>query len=191
MEQQSDNSEMREGSKTLWIIGGIILAIMIVGLVYGATQSALKKANSQADTAKPLELNNTPGASVPAPVADNGSVLGASDMVPMPVAIKGLQVVNLETLPQQVQAHISYSLAGDCATADTPTAVRSGSAFTVSLTSHAPKDATCSHGAVPGDVIVTIPVEGLAAGKYIVKVGTVSRSFVLKADNEVSPPISK
>jgi hypothetical protein len=49
MEMNYDQNESN-GKKTLWIIGGIILVVMIIALVYGATQKSLNKADVQADT---------------------------------------------------------------------------------------------------------------------------------------------
>ncbi len=176
-----------QGNKTLWIIGGIIVVIMIIGLVYGATQRSLKTTDQNTDddalvvldpvtgNRLPSSGNNTPG--VPA--------LADSEKVVLPVEITSLDVVNLETFPNQVQARIAYGLSGDCAVLDTPTVSLVGTVYTVTMTSYAPKDAVCTKNIVPGERVVVIPVEGVRAGTYSVKVGSKTKTFTLQTDNKV------
>ncbi len=183
MEMNYDQNESN-GKKTLWIIGGIILVVMIIALVYGATQKTLNKADVQADTVtnETVRTQNQSGS-----VKNSGTtaVLGDVETIELPVGITSLDVVNLQTFPQKVQARVGYSLSGNCAVLDTPTVTVSGKVFTVSLTSRAPKDAPCTKNLVPGDSVVDIPVEGLAAGKYSVKVGKSTKTFTLVADNQI------
>lgn len=184
MEMNYDQSESN-GKKTLWIIGGIILVVMIVALVYGATQKSLNKADMQADaTTNETVRTQTQTGSVKNQ-SGTTAVLAATETVDLPVGITSLDVVNLQTFPQKVQARVGYTLSGDCAVLGTPTVTGQGKVFTVSLTSQAPKDAPCTKNLVPGDVVVDIPVEGLAAGKYSVKVGKSVKAFTLVADNKI------
>lgn len=185
MEMNYDQNESN-GKKTLWIIGGIILVVMIIALVYGATQKSLNKADVQADTVA-NEAVRTSNQSNSAAVKNSGTttVLGDTETIDLPVGITSLDVVNLQTFPQKVQARVGYNLSGNCAVLDTPTVTGTGKVFTVSLTSKAPKDAPCTKNLVPGDIVVEIPVEGLAAGKYSVKVGKSVKTFTLVADNKI------
>lgn len=185
MEQPYEPSESN-GKKTLWIIGGIILVVMIIALVYGATQKTLKNAETDTGGNEPgvqLNTQNQPKGTVS--TGTDTAVLGAAEMIELPVTVKGLDVVNLQTFPQRVQSNISYNLQGNCAVLDTPTVTVSGKVFTVVMTSHAPKDAVCTKDSIPGDTVVEIPVAGLAAGKYTVKAGKIARSLTMVADNQI------
>ena len=183
MEMNYDQNESN-GKKTLWIIGGIILVVMIIALVYGATQKSLNKADTQADTVA-TETVRTASQSGSVKNLGTTSVLGTTETIELPVGVTSLDVVNLQTFPQKVQARVGYSLSGNCAALDTPAVTGSGKVFTVSLTSRAPKDAPCTKNLIPGDIVVDIPVEGLAAGKYSVKVGKSTKTFTLVADNKI------
>lgn len=183
MEMNYDQNESN-GKKTLWIIGGIILVVMIIAIVYGATQKSLNKADVQADTVA-SETVRTPNQTGAIKNSGTSSVLGDVETIELPVGITSLDVVNLQTFPQKVQARIGYSLSGNCAVLDTPAVTGSGKVFTVVLTSRAPKDAPCTKNIVPGDIVIDIPVEGLAAGKYSVKVGKSTKTFALVADNKI------
>lgn len=192
MEMNNYDQEESNGKKTLWIIGGIILVVMIVALVYGATQKSLKNADTAADSSnETIQLDKpTTGAVKPTVTTGTGSdtaVLGDSDMIELPVSITKMDVVNLKTIPQQVQARISYGLSGDCAVVDTPNMSISGKVFTVTMTSHAPKNAPCTRNIVPGEIVVELPVDGLAVGKYTVKAGTISKTVSIVAESSLVP----
>jgi hypothetical protein len=105
-------------------------------------------------------------------------------MVAYPVYVNKLDVVNLESFPERVQARVAYDLANGCAVLDTPTITKSGNTFTVALTSRAEKDANCTQALIPGDIVIEIPVEGLPAGNYTVKVGSATKTFSLSAENK-------
>lgn len=178
MEPNYDNQE--SGSKkTLWIIGGIVLVIMVVGLVYGATQKTIKNSGGV----------QAPSASLNAPsINSTGSdalVLGTSETIETPVSITGMDVVNLQTFPQKVQARVMYTLQGKCSVLDTPTVSHSGKIFTISLTARAAKDTSCEPTAVSGNVVIDIPVADLLAGTYSVKIAKFTKSFIFKQDNQV------
>lgn len=174
------------GKKTLWIIGGIILVIMIVGVVYGATQRSLKKADQAIDdSVRVTQSGGTSSNGVVRPVTPSSNDPVPENMVAVAVTVSKLDVVNLESFPQRVQARVGYQLANGCAVLDTPTITKTGSTFTIALSSRAEKDKVCTQALVPGEVVIEVPVEGLAAGKYSVKVGTTTKTFTLQADNEV------
>lgn len=174
------------GKKMIWIIGGIILVIMVVGLVYGATQRSLKQADQEADSdtvtinqSGPTSTNGTVK-----PVAPAANEPLAANMVSYPVTVTKLDVVNLESFPERVQARVAYELANGCAVLDTPTITKTGNAFTITMSSRGEKDANCTQALVPGEIVIEVPVEGLPAGKYSVKVGTTTKSFTLSAENK-------
>lgn len=167
------------GKKTLWIIGGVILVVMIIGIVYGATQKSLKKATDAENTADSVQLN-TAGSNTGA----NGAVLGASEMVETPVELTGLTVVNLQTFPQKVQAQIKGNLADACSTAKTDVNLV-GKKFTITVTATKAKDAVCATVITPYEAVVDLPVAGATAGKYTVVLGKMTKTFTLAADNEI------
>lgn len=174
------------GKKTLWIIGGIILVIMIVGVVYGATQRSLKKADQAIDDSVTVtQPGGTSSNGVVRPAAPSANNPIPENMVAVAVTVSKLDVVNLESFPQRVQARVGYQLANGCAVLDTPTIAKSDSTFTVALSSRAGKDKVCTQASTSKEVVIEIPVEGLVAGKYSVKVGNITKTFTLQADNEV------
>lgn len=175
------------GKKTLWIIGGIIVVVMIVALVYGATQRSLKQTS---DTpGEDITITPTGGVSdqglAPAQPRPTSDTPIPENMVALPVQVNSLDVVNLETFPQKVQARVTYGLSGSCAVLDTPVVKQSGKTFTITMTSRALKDVACTKAIVPGEIVIDIPVLGIAAGNYSVKLGTITKSFTLKSDNEI------
>ena len=176
-DQQESN-----GKKTLWIIGGIILVVMIIALVYGATQKSLKNATQNADDE---QVQLTSDGTTSSTVKGSNTTVPLEDLIELPVAITKLEVVNLETFPQKVQAHVTYGLSGDCAVADAPNVSASGKVFTITMTSHAKKNAPCTKNIVSGDTVIDLPVEGLPAGTYTVKAAKISKTFKLSADNEI------
>ena len=185
MEQNYEPSESN-GRKTLWIIGGIILVVMIIALVYGATQQSLNNDQNIANTSSESAQAAIQGRDGDA--ATNGSdrmVMGSAETVELPVAVTGIEVVNLHSFPQKVQARVTYTLQGECAILDNPAISHSGKTFTITLASRAPKNIPCTKNPVPGDRVVDVPVAGLPAGKYTVKVGKSSKVFTLLADNQI------
>lgn len=158
------------GNKTWLIVGGIILVLAVIGIIYGATQRSLHNggANNQDNV----------------PVTQNGQVAG--DRVSVPVTYAGYDVVNLQTFPYRVQVRVRGTVPEGCAVAATPTATVSGKVFTVSMEASKPADAVCTQVVTNVEGVVELPVAGLAAGTYSVKVGTLAaKSFTLAADNTV------
>jgi hypothetical protein len=183
MEMNYDQQESN-GKKTLWIIGGIILVVMIVALIYGATQKSLKNADLNADSSS-LQVIQSPAPNSVKTVTSSSAVLGDSEMIELPVTIKTMDVVNLQRIPQEAQVRIGYSLLGECGVLDTPVVAVTGKVFKVTLTAHALKDAQCNKVVVPGEIIVNLPIEGIPAGKYSVRVGKSVKSLTLVADNQI------
>lgn len=167
-----------QGKKTLWIIGGIILVVMLIALIYGISQNNL--------------LKNTP-----AHTTDTDAVIPQQKIQPLsdkesvitPVTTKKLEVVNLETHPPQVQAHVAYTLTDTCAVLDTPEITSAGTTYTISLTARTPleKKSSCIQQTTPGDIVVHLPVPQEASGNYTVLVGKQKTSFHVSATAAALP----
>lgn len=174
MDQNYEN-EAGNGKRTLWIIGGIILAIMIIALVYGATQ---KNLSGQADQ-EPVR-SDAARTTVPAK-SQTQAVSGASERVSVTPSISSMDLVNLETVPYQAQARIQGTVPDGCSEFDQPTAVRTGNVITVSVTASHARDATCSQAATKRSTVVDLPVAGLDDGKYVVRLGAISRTLEISS----------
>ncbi len=177
MEPTYEQRPEGSGKKTLLIIGGIILVVMIIALVYGATQKTIKNSDTTG--------SNVPVTNQPAPSTQgSGTVMGAERVAVTPT-ITGLDVVNLETFPYKVQARVKGTVPEGCAAFDTPTVAQSGKTFTISVTASKPKDAVCTQAVTQQEAVVDVPVAGLSAGTYTVKTGKYSKTFKLSSDNSV------
>ncbi len=160
-----------------WIIGGVIIVIMIIGIVYSSTQKTLKNTDS-GSVENSLEKKD---------VIDlkNGEVKGVVEMVDVPVTVTGLDIVNLQTFPQRVQARIKGTVPDGCSLFTSPMITRIGNTFTISLTGTHPKDSVCTQVITPQETVIDIPVEGLPAGIYTATIGKITKTFKLVADNEI------
>lgn len=175
MDQNYDN-ESGNGKKTLWIIGGIVLVIMIVALVYGATQKNLAT-EKVADT----DIRKTQQAALPPKTSSSQQpvVAGAVDRVTVVPSITSMDLVNLETLPYQAQVRVQGTLPDGCSIFDTPMITRAKNIITVAITGSHAKDATCSQATTKHSTVVDLPVSGLDDGTYVVKLGTFSKKLTL------------
>ncbi len=172
------------GKKMLWIIGGTVLTIMVIALVYNAVQHSLR---ATSDAIPPAVTMNTPASAT----SSDTAVLGASDRIATIPTITGMEVVNLQTLPYQVQAKITGTVPDSCSTFDTPSVTQSGKTFTVSLTASKPSGSTCTSVVTDQSIVTDIPVAGLNPGRYVVKIGKISRSFTLKPAADIAPEVTK
>lgn len=174
MENNYENINQEEGGKkTLWIIGGIILVVAIIAVVYGATQKTLKK-NTDTNTDGSVTMNE-----------DGTTVLGADRVVVSGSTVTAMDVVNLQTFPYKVQARIKGTVPDSCSTFDTPKVTSSGKTFTITVTASHPKDAVCAQVVTDREVVIDLPVAGLAAGTYTVKVGATTKTFTLATNNTI------
>ena len=182
------------GKSTLFIIGGIILVIVIIALVYAATQHSVnQQVGTMTGPSANIPLNQIPadqgssasgvGGAAGASTAST-TVAGATEMVATPVTITGLDVVNLQTFPYKVQAHITGTMPDGCSTASASIA-GTGKTFTITVVAAKAKDAMCTQVITPYDATIDVPVASLAAGKYTVKLGKIIKSFTLAQDNQV------
>ncbi len=165
-------SQPGDGKKTMWIIGGLVAVIAIVGVIYGATQSTIKKTNQIEDN---TPLNTT---------SDANQVAAAR--VTSPVTYTGFDVVNLQTFPYRVQVRVRANASEGCVTADVPTVATAGKVFTITMTGSKEVDAMCTQAITAIENVVELPVTDLAAGNYTVKLGTLkAKTFTLAADNKI------
>lgn len=170
-------------NKTLWIIGGIILLVMIIALIYGLTQKTLLKVDDDASSVTPTLHTPTR--------TNTKDPFSGKETVVTPVTTHTLEVVNLETNPPQVQAHITYDLSGDCSILDTPVATLVDKKFSLDLTARALKDAPCTKNLVPGEVVVDLDVQKLSPGTYTVTAGKQKTTFTLQALEHLAPTADK
>jgi heme/copper-type cytochrome/quinol oxidase subunit 2 len=157
----------------LWTAIGIVVVIVIIALIYFATQKTIKNdANIQNDP-----ITN-------APITGTTTVAGAERIAVTP-SISALEINNLQTFPYKVQARVKANLPDACSDLDTPTVARSGNTFTITATASKVKDAVCAQVITPKEIVVDLPVAGLSAGKYAVKLGTITKTFTLASDNTI------
>lgn len=169
-------------NKTLWIIGGIIFAVMVIALLYGLSQKTLLQMDH--DT-------SSDASSTTLPLTQHKDIFAGKETVLTPVTTTSLEVVNLETNPPQVQAHISYELSGTCSVLDTPEIARHDQEFTISLTARAAKDAPCASEKIPGETVINLPVTALHPGTYQVITGKQKTMFTLQALEHLAPTADK
>lgn len=173
---QNQYNQQPKSRAGLWTIIGVIIVAAIVALIYFATQKTLN--DTVVDPSDNNPITNTP-------TSGTGTVLGASERVAVTPTIKGFDVVNLQTFPYKVQARITATLPDACSNLDVPLVAVSGKIFTVSATASREKDAVCAQTITSREIVTDLPVAGLAAGKYTVKLGTMTKTFTLAQDNEV------
>jgi hypothetical protein len=175
--QPTQNQYEKPKSKAgMWTAVGVIIVAVIIVLIYFATQKSITK--NTADQMGNDAITNTP-------TSGNGTVLGASERVAVTPTITGLDVTNLGTFPYKVQARVKASVPTACSELDTPTVVLSGKTFTITATASAPKDGVCAQVITAKEKTMDIPVAGLAAGKYTVKLGAFTKTFTLASNNEI------
>lgn len=161
----------QNGKKTLWIIGGIILVIMLVGIVYGATQRNLKK-------------TDTPDGAVPVNQTPAQQVLSRETAEQTPATIDTMTLANLGTFPYRVQAKITGEMSDGCSQPDV-VFTQSGKTFTADVVGLKEIDTMCTMVMTPFETVVDVPVSGLTAGTYMVKLGNLSKTFTLVAENKI------
>lgn len=162
----------QNGKKTLWIIGGIILVIMLVGIVYGATQRTLKKTDTPSDT---VPVNQT---------TDQKQVLSRETAEKTPATVSDIALANLGTFPYRVQAKITGEMSDGCSQPDV-VFTQSGKTFTADVTGLKESGSMCTMVVTPFETVVDVPVAGLGAGTYTVKLGDLSKTFTLVAENKI------
>lgn len=166
----------------LWIIVGIIIVIGIVALVYIATQKSLQPANLNPNDNVPI--NQQPQSQMPAytPTAPTTPPVAPVSVTPK---ITGLDVINLQTFPYQVQIRVKGTVPDTCAQFDVPSIVQKGKVFTVTVTASESGAGPCTNVVTSQNVLADLPVSGLAAGTYTVKLGKITKTFTLASNNSI------
>lgn len=158
----------------IWTAIGIIVVIAIIILIYFATQKNIK---NEADLQNDSITN--------APLQSTGGVVSGVERTSVTPSISALEINNLQTFPYKVQARVKANLPDACSDLDKPTVALSAKTFTITATASKVKDAMCTQMITPKEIVVDLPVAGLSAGKYTVKLGTITKTFTLASDNTI------
>ncbi len=90
----------------------------------------------------------------------------------------------MEFFPVQVSVNLIGYLPDGCTQIDEVTSQRERDVFTVEIITKRPSgDISCTQAIVPFDVEVTLDVEGLPAGEYVVVYDDLKETFTLESDN--------
>ncbi|MCP4424304.1 MAG: hypothetical protein GY803_07435 [Chloroflexi bacterium] len=99
--------------------------------------------------------------------------------------VESIQLLILESFPVQVNARVRGILPDGCTSLDQINTERTGSDFTITITTLRPANAVCTSAAVPFDEAIGLDVFGMDAGTYAVTANGVSGSFTLDMDNRI------
>lgn len=98
--------------------------------------------------------------------------------------VEGLSIDIMESYPVQVSVTITGNLPDGCTKIHDIRVHREESTFFIDVRTETPAgDVACTMALVPFEERVGLEVEGLAAGKYTVRVGDLRESFTLDTDN--------
>ncbi len=122
--------------------------------------------------------------------ADEATIAPGDNMPPANVitgtaAVESIQVLYLESFPLQINVEVSGQLPDGCTQLDEPIITREGDTFRVELSTWRQADLMCTLALVPYTTVISLPVNGLAAGTYAVDVNGMTASFTLDVDNEM------
>ena len=98
------------------------------------------------------------------------------------VYVDNIDVMILESFPVQVNVSVRGNLPNGCVALDEVTSDRDGNTFTLTINASSEGE-MCTQAPVPFEEIVSLDVEGLAAGTYVVESGGISAEFTLDIDN--------
>ena len=113
------------------------------------------------------------------PIAGRDDILITSDAV-----VEAMSIMIMESYPVQVRVGLMGYLPDGCTKIHETRSSRDGDTFTIQVITETPAgDVACTMAIVPFEESVDLEVEGLAAGKYTVRVGELSESFTLDTDN--------
>lgn len=165
----------RDGTRgALPVIIGMIIVVAIILGIYALTRHAAR----QDGLPDAVGLDNRQGA-----MAADGTYLGAGTVATL-ASVTGLDIVNLQTFPYQIQARVTVALPDGCSTPTTHIA-RSENVFTVTVAASRRSDQACTAMPTSSRLTLDVPVAGLSAGTYTVKAGDLSQTFTLAQDNRV------
>ena len=97
--------------------------------------------------------------------------------------VDSIEILILESFPVQVMIIARGSLPDSCTEIGNITQMREGNTFLVAIETLRDPDLICAQVTVPFQESVSLDVEGLPAGTYVVDVNGVRDSFVLAIDN--------
>ena len=147
----------------LWTVLGLVILIIIVGIIYFASNASLKK---QGASVADISLGNQP------------QVLGGT------ATVTGLGLVTLETFPYQVNAKVALDVSDSCST-PVSNVTQAGNIYTITVTTTKPATAVCAQVITPAELTVSLPVANASAGTYTVNAGTYSKTFTFTMKNQV------
>lgn len=98
--------------------------------------------------------------------------------------LSGVDIEILESFPVQVNVRAQGDLADGCTYLEEPQVDRLGNVFVVKITTFK-EDGVCTQALVPFERNISLPVNGLPGGAYIVNVNGQEYSFELEQDNIV------
>ena len=98
--------------------------------------------------------------------------------------VEEMYVNIMESFPVQVNVNLIGYLPDGCTQIDEVTSQRERDVFTVEIITKRPSgDISCTQAIVPFDVEVTLDVEGLPPGEYVVVYDDLKETFSLESDN--------
>ncbi|MFC1749079.1 hypothetical protein ACFL2V_09770 [Pseudomonadota bacterium] len=99
------------------------------------------------------------------------------------VSVENIDILILESFPVQVNAIVTGLLPDSCSLVDTTDANLSESTFTIIINTLKPADAVCDPSPSDFEEVIPLDVLGLLSGEYIVKSGSITKTFTLSQDN--------
>ena len=157
--------EKESSSKSLWYI---IIGLLVLALIgwYGYSTGWF---SPRADTGEffPVEPNNG--------IGDGALPLNAAP-------IDSVQIVTTESFPVGQTVVVSGSLPNGCTYLNSPTQLRDGNVFYLTLDTYTEGD-VCTEALVPYEEQIDLQVNNLPSGVYIVNINGREISFELENDN--------
>ncbi len=104
-----------------------------------------------------------------------------------PATINDFEILILESFPVQVNVNVTGMLNGGCSELGEVRVVQTDSTFSIEIDEVTELNVACTMALVPFAEVVSLPVDGLAAGEYSVMVnGSEPQRFTLDMDNSLS-----
>jgi len=173
MEYNLDNNKqepvvIREKKESSASIVYIVIGILLLALLgwYGYSAGWF---SPRADTAIPVEQNNG--------IGDGAVPLNAAP-------IDSLRIETSESFPVEQTLVVTGTLPNGCTYLNTPTQLRDGNVFYVTLDTYTEGD-VCTEALVPYEERIALQVNNLPGGVYIVNINGREISFELEGDNSL------
>lgn len=133
-----------------------------------------------ATIAAPITTDPGPTATAPAPAQE------PDDQITGQATIDSLQLLVSDSLPVEVQAHMSGNLSDGCTNVASTDVAREGQTFRIQASTIRDTEAICTQALVPFEQTVNLETRGLAAGTYTVTAGDLSETFTLDVNNTIA-----